>query len=324
MVSTEWPARLSIAVILASWVESTALFSFGLPSMKRMFTAYPCFANCFIVVASLVCTHHHNFPSSFCTAVLSRVDTRGVVNLPVAAKKCRAVQTGERLRESLSACFGFKDHAGDHLDEQAINHAHDERGDKHFCLTKLWRFGCQKSAKSQRPPWFFQQQAVGGILTDIGSHQIEQFLYYVGAQDARVTGSRVANYHHSRYPELEDFGEANLVADNGATNYFRVDWFTPDGLGTWGDGRTFILGTDGYIELRKYIDVARHAEGDHVYLVNDRGEQHVHVKGQVGFPYFSDLILDGLNRTDTAMSQAHTFKAAELCLLAQQQAERIA
>jgi predicted dehydrogenase len=175
-----------------------------------------------------------------------------------------------------------------------------------------------------RPPWFFQRQAVGGILTDIGSHQIEQFLYYTGARDARVTGSRVANYHHRRYPELEDFGEANLVADNGATNYFRVDWFTPDGLGTWGDGRTFILGTDGYIELRKYIDVARHPEGDHVYLVNDRGEQHFHVKGEVGFPYFSHLILDGLNRTDTAMPQEHTFKAAELCLLAQDQAERIA
>ena len=173
----------------------------------------------------------------------------------------------------------------------------------------------------QRPDWFFKKEKYGGILCDIGSHQVEQFLYYTGAKNASVVHSLVKNFNHSQYPELEDFGEANLVADNGATNYFRVDWFTPDGLGTWGDGRTIILGTDGYIEIRKYIDVARNPEGDQVYLVNGEGEKHFSVKGKVGFPYFTALILDCLNRTETAMSQEHTFKAAELSLLAQQNAE---
>ena len=102
-----------------------------------------------------------------------------------------------------------------------------------------------------RPEWFFSKEKSGGILCDIGSHQIEQFLYFTGADDAEVTSSRIANYHHKEYPEFEDFGDATLTADNGATNYFRVDWFTPDGLGTWGAGRLFLLGTDGYIELRK-------------------------------------------------------------------------
>ncbi len=174
-----------------------------------------------------------------------------------------------------------------------------------------------------RPAWFFEREKYGGILTDIGSHQIEQFLAFAGSDEATVVSSRVANYNHPQYPGLDDFGDANLVAGNGATNYFRVDWFTPDGLGTWGDGRTFILGTDGYIELRKYIDVARAAEGDHVYLVTAKGEQHIPVHGKVGFPYFGELILDCLNGTDAAMPQAHTFKAAELCLQAQQQAVRI-
>jgi hypothetical protein len=114
----------------------------------------------------------------------------------------------------------------------------------------------------------------------------------------------------------------NLTAD-GATNCFRVDWFTPDGLGTWGDGRTFILGTDGYIELRKYIDVGRDADGDHVYLVDGRDEHHIPVHGRVGFPYFGRLILDCLNGTDIAMPQKHTFKAAELCLATQKLARRI-
>jgi predicted dehydrogenase len=176
------------------------------------------------------------------------------------------------------------------------------------------------NAKS-RPAWFFQKEKYGGILCDIGSHQIEQFLFFAGAKDAAVRYARTANYAHPHYPELEDFGEANLVAENGASNYFRVDWFTPDGLSTWGDGRTMILGTEGYIELRKYTDVARDKASDHLYLVTHQGEQHFHLAGQVGYPFFGQLILDCLKRTEHAMSQAHALKAAELCLKAQQLAQ---
>lgn len=175
---------------------------------------------------------------------------------------------------------------------------------------------------ASRPEWFFRREQYGGILCDIGSHQIEQFLFYTGARQAYVQASKVS-CHHAQYPELEDFGDATLIADSGATGYFRVDWFTPDGLATWGDGRTFILGTEGYIELRKYIDIARSEDGDHVYLVNGRGEQHLSVKGRVGFPYFGALILDCLLRTEKAMTQAHTFLAAELCLVAQRDAVRV-
>ena len=175
-----------------------------------------------------------------------------------------------------------------------------------------------------RPAWFFDFEQYGGILCDIGSHQIEQFLHFSGARDATVTSSRVANYNNPDHPELEDFGDAALVADNGATNYFRVDWFTPDGLGAWGDGRTFILGTDGYIELRKYLDVGRDAESDQLYLVDGKGERHIRTRGTVGFPFFGQLILDCLERTERAMTQEHAFKAAELCLLAQRDAQRVA
>lgn len=177
--------------------------------------------------------------------------------------------------------------------------------------------GPHRLSKANRPDWFFNREQYGGILCDIGSHQIEQFLFYAGAQDATVMHAHTANFANPDKPELEDFGEANLIANTGATNHFRVDWFTPDGLGTWGDGRAFILGTKGYIELRKYIDVARDASGDHLYLVTQDSEQHMHLAGKVGFPFFGQLILDCLNRTENAMTQAHAFKAAELCLKAQ-------
>ncbi|AIQ47090.1 oxidoreductase [Paenibacillus sp. FSL R7-0273] len=168
-----------------------------------------------------------------------------------------------------------------------------------------------------RPDWFFQRDKYGGIICDIGSHQIEQFLYYAGCSDAKILHSKVANYNNPEYPELEDFGDVTLAGDNGATQYFRVDWFTPEGLGTWGDGRTVILGTEGYIELRKYIDIGRSTGSDHVYWVDGEGEHYEQVSGKVGYPFFGELILDCLHRTEHAMTQEHVFKAAELCLIAQ-------
>jgi predicted dehydrogenase len=184
--------------------------------------------------------------------------------------------------------------------------------------------GPHRLGKANRPDWFFERAKFGGILTDIGSHQFEQFLTYTGATDASVTQAAVGNFANPDKPEFEDFGEASLLGNNGSSNYIRVDWFTPNGLSTWGDGRTVILGTKGYIELRKYLDVARDKTGDNVYIVDDQGERHINVSGQVGFRFFGELILDCLNRTEKAMTQAHAFKAAELCLRAQLAARRIA
>ncbi len=190
-------------------------------------------------------------------------------------------------------------------------------------VVQVTGFGPHRLNASSRPEWFFKKEQYGGILCDIGSHQVEQFLFYAGCKSAQVLHSKVANYNAPDYPELEDFGDATLLGDNGATQYFRVDWLTPNGLGTWGDGRTLILGTEGYIELRKYIDIARDKSSNHVYLVNGEGEYHFHVDGQVGYPFFGELILDCLNRTEKAMTQEHAFMAAELCLKAQAQAVRI-
>jgi predicted dehydrogenase len=183
--------------------------------------------------------------------------------------------------------------------------------------------GPHRLNKSTRPAWFFERAKYGGILCDIGSHQCEQFLTYAGATDAEVVHAAVGNFANPDTPELEDFGEASFIGNNGAVSQIRVDWFTPDGLGTWGDGRTFILGTKGYIEMRKYIDVAREKTTDHLFIVDGKGEHYLPVKGKVGFRFFGELILDCLKRTEKAMTQEHAFKAAELCLKAQASAKRL-
>ena len=183
--------------------------------------------------------------------------------------------------------------------------------------------GPHRLNRPSRPDWFFDPARFGGILCDLGSHQIEQFLYFSGAGDARIASSRVANYNHKDVPGFEDFGEASLTADNGASGYFRVDWFTPAALEAWGDGRTFILGTDGYMELRKYTDAGGGREPDVLLLVNRAENERMNLRGKVGYPFFGELIRDCLDRTEKAMSQEYVFRVSELAIKAQLAAERL-
>lgn len=177
-------------------------------------------------------------------------------------------------------------------------------------------FAPHNLAKPTRPAWFFDKAKYGGILTDIGSHQFEQFLAFTGSSDATINFARVENFANPDTPGLEDFGEASLTTDTGASCYCRIDWFNPGGSKVWGDGRLFILGTDGSIEIRKYVDLAR-GPGDKLFLVDRHDTHEIDCRGKVGFPFFGRLILDCLNRTEHAMTQAHAFKAAELAMQAQ-------
>ncbi len=177
----------------------------------------------------------------------------------------------------------------------------------------------------KRPDWFFDEVAYGGILVDIASHQIDQFLHFAGVEDARIVSSSVANYANPEHSGLQDFGELSLLAEGpggAAHGYVRVDWYTPDGLPTWGDGRLMILGTEGYIELRKYVDIAVREGTNHLYVVDSKGAEHIDCSTQP-LPYYSQLVHDVVNRTETAMTQSHCFRVMELALLAQQQATRL-
>lgn len=172
-----------------------------------------------------------------------------------------------------------------------------------------------------RPAWFFDHDSYGGILCDIGSHQFDQFLFFTGSTEASVVASQVGNVHWPQYPGLEDFGDA-MVRGNGGAGYVRVDWFTPDGLSTWGDGRLTILGTDGYIEIRKNVDIAGRPGGSHLFLVDQKETRYIDCS-TVELPYGTRLVDDVLNRTETSMPQAHVFLATELALKAQTQAQRL-
>ncbi len=172
-----------------------------------------------------------------------------------------------------------------------------------------------------RPAWFFDKARYGGILCDIASHQADQFLFFTGSTRADVVASQVGNLHYPQYPDFEDFGDMLVRGDRGS-GYIRVDWFTPDGLPTWGDGRLTVLGTDGFIEIRKNVDLVGRPGGNHLFLSTQKDTTYVDTIG-VELPYGRQIVSDVVDRTETAMTQEHCFLATELVLEAQRQARRL-
>ncbi len=173
-----------------------------------------------------------------------------------------------------------------------------------------------------RPDWFFKRHETGGIITDIGSHQLYQFFEFSGAKDAKIESARVANFFASEYAsaeEFDDFGDLTITGDNGVTGYVRIDWNSPAGIKTWGDVRVVIQGSKGYIELRKNCDISKMPGGGNtVYVCTDDGVFTETVGGKVGLPYCSNLINDCRNGTDTAMDPFIAFRAIELSMEAQE------
>lgn len=232
----------------------------------------------------------------------------------LARAKTVAAETGKR----------YFVYYGEHINNEAAIHA--ERLLREGAIGRLVQItsmGPHLFQPERNPDWFYKAEPAGGILIDICSHQIEQFLAFSGAREADVVSSHVANHKHPEYPEFEDYGDCQFRADNGVLANCRVDWYTPAGLPVWGDGRIFLLGTEGYIELRKYINVAEDEARAVVYLVNGEGNWRIDTDKQTGFPFFSYLIKDCLEGTDLAMPQSRIWKAAELAILAQLQAKKL-
>jgi predicted dehydrogenase len=186
---------------------------------------------------------------------------------------------------------------------------------------QIFQHGGAAGGGSGRPDWFWKPEFYGGILCDIGSHQVDQFLFYTGSTEADVVESQVANIRHPEHPAFQDFGDMVLRGNRGL-GYVRLDWFTPDGLGTWGDGRLFILGTDGYIEIRKYTDVAVKKQGNNLFLVDNKQARYIDCNN-MPLPFGPQFVSDIVNRTHTAQDQVQCLLAAELVIKAQLAAKRV-
>jgi predicted dehydrogenase len=240
-------------------------------------------------------------------------DKPGIVTLEQLADVRRAVaETGRKFAIMYSERLEVRSavHAGELIRQGAIGR-----------VIQTINLGPHRTNEPSRPAWFFDKARYGGILTDIGSHQADQFLYYTNSNQARVVASQTGNFAYPKYPHFEDFGDM-LMVGNGGTGYVRVDWFTPDGLSTWGDGRLFILGTEGYIELRKYINVASGLPGgNHLYIVDQKQARYIDCN-EVQLPFGPQFVTDIVERSQDAQDQQQALLAAELVLTAQKNATR--
>ena len=241
------------------------------------------------------------------------VDKPGVTSLAQLAEVEQVVRETGRI---FSICFSERfvvpatEVAGQLISQGAIGRVVQTLG-----------LGPHRLNKKIRPAWFFDPAQYGGILGDIASHQIDQFLHFTGSTDARIVTSAIGNFGNPETPDFQDFGEFLLRSDQ-ATGYIRVDWFTAEGLPTWGDGRLTILGTEGTIELRKYVDIAGRPGTDHVFLVDGQGTRHID-GSTAPLRYFKNFTADVRDRTETAMSQRHVFTVSRLALEAQAAAQRL-
>ncbi len=173
---------------------------------------------------------------------------------------------------------------------------------------------------ANRPDWFWNKEQFGGVIGDLGTHQVDYFVELTKATRAAIVAARAGNMHHPDKPRFEDFGDAMLQGES-ATGYFRVDWFTPGGVATFGDSRLTVMGTDGYLEIRPNVDLAGRSGGGHLFLVDQKETRYISAT-DTPLPYGERLVHDILKRTETAMSQAQTFLVAELVLQAQAKAQK--
>jgi len=184
---------------------------------------------------------------------------------------------------------------------------------------QIFQHGGNAGGGGGRPDWFWNPVQYGGILCDIGSHQVDQFLFYTGSTEAEVVASQIANVRHPDKPKFQDFGDMVLRGNRGL-GYVRLDWFTPDGLGTWGDGRLFILGTDGYMEVRKYTNVGVSRLGNNLFVVDARQARYIDCNA-MPLPFGPQFVADIVNRTHLAQNQDEALLAAELVIKAQMHAK---
>jgi predicted dehydrogenase len=211
---------------------------------------------------------------------------------------------------------------GERLESAATEHAATlARAGAIGRVVQTLGLGPHRANLEKRPPWFFKKEQYGGILVDIGCHQFEQFLHFTQSADATIVASQVGTVKYTQHPGLEDFGDC-VLSSPGGTGYLRVDWYTPDGLETYGDAKLLVLGTDGYMELRKNVDLAGRKGGNHLLLVDHSGTRHIDCS-QMPLPFAANYLEDIRARTDRALPQQHGFKVMELALKAEAQARRL-
>lgn len=177
--------------------------------------------------------------------------------------------------------------------------------------------GPHRMGAAGRPAWFWDPAATGGILVDIGSHQVDQFLAATGADpDAvEVVTAAVGNVASPAHPHMQDIGMMVLRAGS-AIGTHRVDFLSPAGLHTWGDGRLMLVGLEGTLEVRTNVDVAGRRGREHLIVTDRRGVRRIDVSA-TPVDWAARLLADVRDGSDTLLDHRHTLAVSRITLRAQ-------
>jgi predicted dehydrogenase len=264
----------------------------------------------FVVIAARPCDRAELAIAAMRRGKDVMVDKPGITNFEQLEAVQRAVVETGRI---WSICIG-------RLASPAIQQAlHIVRSGELGRLVHTTSLAPHRLNRELRPSWFFDKPAYGGIINDIGVHAIDQFLAFAEADDAEIVLSSVGAFG-TEPPGFEDFAEL-VLATPSVRGYVRLDWFTPDGLPTWGDGRFFVVGTEGTLELRKNLDVEGRQGSDHMFVAN-RGTTRYIDCSKLPVTYYRNFLRDIAERSETAMPQRLVFSVCRLALQAQAQASR--
>ncbi|RXZ84685.1 gfo/Idh/MocA family oxidoreductase [Paenibacillaceae bacterium] len=118
---------------------------------------------------------------------------------------------------------------------------------------------------ASRPEWFFSKEQCGGIIIDLLVHDFDLLRWFTGSEVHESDGMKVKSSLPDR-PGFYDAASLQVVMGNGVIAQLYADWYTPATSWTWGDGRIFVTGTEGFAELRLAGDPIAGAGTDELLL----------------------------------------------------------
>lgn len=119
-------------------------------------------------------------------------------------------------------------------------------------LGKIINIGIRKPHKlkpSTRPAWHFSKEQGGGIVIDLFVHDFDLLRWLTG-DEIRGFDGMVTKNMLPEYPTFYDAAAVQVLLKDNTIAQLYADWHTPEASKTYGDGRIFVVGTEGYAELR--------------------------------------------------------------------------
>ena len=129
-----------------------------------------------------------------------------------------------------------------------------------------------------RPAWMFDSKQYGGILNDIGVHDIDIAVWLSGCEVDKILAASVSNKRFNEFDDFDDNGEAMLRLKNGCIVFILESWLTPEKYPHHGEMKFIVHGTKGQITVdpqNKKVTIYSDSKKQHNVKVKNPAETYV-------------------------------------------------